>query len=160
MNILIADDEEGFRSLLHDTLGTDPTIHVSAACDGLEAWWLLTDPEHRFDLAIFDIKMPRLSGINLLKRVRGTARFRSMPVILCSGNNDRETVLKSTELSASYYLVKPFKIEVLMEKVHHLANTRRAPAAIVRSHARATASPLLAGTPAASDAEVRSSVAS
>jgi DNA-binding response OmpR family regulator len=126
MNILIADDEEGFRGLLHDVLGSDPTIQLSTASSAMEAWWFLSDSEQRFDLGIFDIKMPQISGFALLKRVRNCAKYRHLPVIMCSGASDRETILRSGQLAANYYLVKPFKIESLLAKVHELGHRRRA----------------------------------
>lgn len=128
MNILIADDEETFRGLLCDVFSADPTIHVASASTAMEAWWFLSDPDpaHRFDLGIFDLKMPGENGFSLLTRVRKCAKYRHLPVIMCSGVNDRETILQSNELAANYYLIKPFKIEALMAKVHELGAGRRA----------------------------------
>ena len=146
MNILIADDEEAMRGLLRDTLGTDPTIQLATASSAIEAWWFLSDPDpaHRFDLGIFDIKMPGEDGFSLLKRVRKCAKYRHLPVIMCSGANDRETILQSTELSASYYLMKPFKIDTLINKVHELGSRRRAAHAPSRSPISKRYSPLAA----------------
>jgi DNA-binding response OmpR family regulator len=125
MNVLIADDEEVFRNMLGDCLSIDPAIQIFSTGSAMEAWWLLGDPEQRFDLGIFDIKMPVISGYDLLKRVRTCPRYRHLPVIMCSGMNDRETVINCTQLAASYYLVKPFKIETLLAKVHELGHRRR-----------------------------------
>ena len=139
MNILIADDEEGFRGLLRDMLGSDPTIRLSIASTAMEAWWLLGDLDQRFDLGIFDIKMPLVNGLSLLKRVRVCPRYRNLPVILCSGANDRETILQSGQLSANCYLVKPFKTETLVAKVQELGHRRRAPVAVTRVPSAASA---------------------
>lgn len=141
MNILIADDEEGFRGLLRDALGTDPTIQLTMTSSALEAWWQLSDPEQRFDVGIFDIKMPQINGFSLLKRVRTCPRYRHLPVIFCSGNNDRETILQSGQLAASYYLVKPFKLQILITKIHELGERRR-PVASTRIPSSASTSPM------------------
>lgn len=141
MNILIADDEEGFRSLLRAALGTDPTIQLITTSSAMEAWWHLSDPEQRFDVGIFDIKMPEINGFSLLKRVRSCPRYRHLPVIVCSGNNDRETILQSGQLAANYYLVKPFKLENLLSKIQELGQRRR-PAATSRVPSSASASPI------------------
>lgn len=143
MNILIADDEEGFRGMLRDVLGSDPTVQLTSAASAQEAWWFLSDTEQRFDLGIFDIKMPVVNGFSLLKRVRNCVRYRNLPVIMCSGANDRETILQSTELSASYYLVKPFKIETLIAKVHELGQRRRVAVATSRPPIGASIAPIL-----------------
>jgi DNA-binding NarL/FixJ family response regulator len=149
MNILIADDEEGFRGLLRDALGSDPTIQLTSACNAMEAWWHLSDLEQRFDVGIFDIKMPQVNGFSLLKRVRSCPRYRHLPVIVCSGNNDRETILQSGQLAANYYLVKPFKLENLLSKIQELGQRRRPVAATSRVPSSASASPI-PGTPTAS----------
>ncbi len=141
MNILIADDEEGFRGLLRDVLGTDPTIQLTITPSAVEAWWHLSDPEQKFDLGIFDIRMPQINGFTLLKRVRSCPRYRHLPVIVCSGNNDRETVLQSGQLAASYYLVKPFKLESLLTKIQELGQRRR-PVASSRIPSSSSASPI------------------
>jgi DNA-binding NarL/FixJ family response regulator len=142
MNILIADDEEGFRGLLRDSLGSDPTIQLTLASSAAEAWWHLSDNDQRFDLGIFDIRMPFVTGFSLLKRVRVCPRYRNLPVIMCSGSNDRETIIQSGQLSANCYLVKPFKIETLLTKVHELGQRRRAPTAISRAPVGSSASPM------------------
>ena len=54
MKILVADDEDACRQLLHDMFATDPRVQLTMARDGAEAWWKLTDPAERYDLAIFD----------------------------------------------------------------------------------------------------------
>jgi DNA-binding response OmpR family regulator len=153
MNILIADDEEGFRGLLHSVLSVDPTIQLSTAASAMEAWWFLSDVEQRFDLGIFDIKMPHINGFALLKRVRSSARYRHLPVIMCSGANDRETILQSGQLAANYYLVKPFKIESLLAKVHELGNRRRAAVATSR---RPASSEVSASQPTTEPSQPRS----
>ena len=142
MNILIADDEEGFRGLLTDVLGTDPTIQLSMASTAMEAWWMLGDVEQRFDLGIFDIKMPVVNGFSLLKRIRVCPRYRNLPVIICSGASDRDSIVQSGQLAANCYLVKPFKVETLLTKVHELGHRRRAPVAVSRTPSGLSAAPM------------------
>jgi DNA-binding response OmpR family regulator len=139
MNILIAEDEEAMRCLLREAITTDPTNEVTAAANGTEAWWLLSDPERRFDLAILDIKMPQADGFSLLKRMRADARCRNLPVIMCSGIVARDSIVESRERGANYYLMKPFKIETLLAKIEELGSSRRAPAVASRSPLGTTA---------------------
>jgi DNA-binding response OmpR family regulator len=142
MNILIADDDEGFRDLLRDALGSDPTIQLSSTTNAMEAWWFLSDPDQRFDLGIFDIKMPVVNGFSLLKRVRNCPKYRHLPVIMCSGINDRDTIIQSGQLGANYHLMKPFKIETLLTKVQDLGQRRRAAVATSRVPSGTSASPI------------------
>jgi len=92
--------------------------------------------------------MPQVNGFSLLKRVRSCPRYRHLPVIVCSGNNDRETILQSGQLAANYYIVKPFKLENLLSKIQELGQRRR-PVASSRHASTASASPI-PGTPTAS----------
>jgi DNA-binding response OmpR family regulator len=142
MNILIVDDDEAFRGLFRDCLSADPTIQLTSTASAMEAWWFLSDPENRFDLGIFDIKMPGATGFSLLKRVRNCVRYRHLPVIMCSGASDRETIRQSGQLAANYYLAKPFKIETLITKVQEYGLRRRAATAVSRPPISATASPV------------------
>ncbi len=118
MKILVADDEEPCRKLLQDILAHDPNVHLTMARDGAEAWWLLTEPDQRYDLGIFDLCMPLVDGLTLIERLRGSASFRSMPVILCTGVNDRETVARAARLAINAYIVKPYRPDSMRQKIH------------------------------------------
>lgn len=116
MNILIADDEEGCRDLLRDIFAPTPEVTLTMTCDGAQAWWALTEPQQRFDLGIFDLKMPVVDGLALIARIRTAAHLRHLPVILCTGTSDRETVAKAARLSINHYVVKPYRAVALREK--------------------------------------------
>lgn len=116
MNILIADDEEDCRNLLRDIFATDPNVTLTMTCDGAQAWWALTDPQQRFDLGVFDLKMPAVDGLALIARIRNSPTLRHLPVILCTGISDRETVAKAARLAINHYVVKPYEAAALREK--------------------------------------------
>ena len=63
MNILIAEDDDISRDLLRRILEREPEYTLTLTSDGEKAWAQLTDPAQRFDLGIFDLMMPRLSGL-------------------------------------------------------------------------------------------------
>ena len=124
MKILVADDEDACRQLLHDMFATDPRVQLTMARDGAEAWWKLTDPAERYDLAIFDLRMPSVDGLALIERVRKSETLSQLPIILCTGINDRETVSRAARLSINHYVVKPYKPDGMREKINALAPRR------------------------------------
>jgi two-component system chemotaxis response regulator CheY len=117
MRILIADDEAECRNLLRDMFIDEPNIELTMAHDGAEAWWLLTEPNRRFDLGIFDLRMPNVDGLKLIERIRTASHARHMPVILCTGTSDRDTVGRAARLAINHYVVKPYKPEAMREKI-------------------------------------------
>ncbi len=117
MRILVADDDDDCRALLQDMFASEPHVQLSMAHDGAEAWWLLTEPHCRFDLCIVDLKMPVVDGLKLIERIRSMPSLRHLPVILCTGVNDRDTVSQAVRLAITHYVVKPYKPEGMREKV-------------------------------------------
>jgi two-component system chemotaxis response regulator CheY len=124
MKILVADDEDACRQLLADMFAGDSSVELTLTRDGAEAWWKLTEPAQRFDLAIFDLRMPLVDGLQLIERMRGSPAHRLLPVILCTGIHDRDTVAKAARLAINHYVVKPYKAESLREKINALAPRR------------------------------------
>lgn len=124
MNVLVADDEAPCRRLIQEIFLDETDIEFTHAEDGAEAWWLLCAPQRRFDLGIFDVRMPKVDGLMLVERIRGSALFRHLPVILCTGIGDRDTVARAARLTVSHYVIKPYRPQGLRDKVLALAPRR------------------------------------
>lgn len=110
--ILVADDDEGIRSLLSAVLG-DAGFNVNAASDGQQAWEALLH-EH-YDLLVTDNEMPRLVGIELIERIRDAGM--TLPIIIASGSFPMEKVRDHPELQIAAALPKPFRIFELLDAV-------------------------------------------
>lgn len=111
MNILVVDDEPRLAQSLARLLaahGHQPTI----ALDGLEAWNLFESKPDAWDLLITDIRMPKLDGVNLARRVR--ARGFGMPIVFISGHGDLPNI---QDLSPASFLAKPFKHSALLDAI-------------------------------------------
>ncbi|MBY6053759.1 response regulator [Cytobacillus firmus] len=113
--ILIAEDEEILRMLIADTL-EDGDFEVDEAEDGEEALKLLE--KKQFDLVILDYMMPGLTGLDVIRKIRGEQALNKEVKILMlsakSQQNEQEEVLKA---GADYFMVKPFSPLQLFEKV-------------------------------------------
>lgn len=111
-HILVVEDDGGMRRLLHKVLSREG-YQVGLASDGLEALEKLG--ENRWSLVIADWKMPRMDGLELLRRIRRTRA--SVPVILITAFGDRDNCREVWDLGAKAYLNKPLKMAELQSEV-------------------------------------------
>ncbi|GAA1731437.1 ANTAR domain-containing response regulator [Aeromicrobium alkaliterrae] len=102
--IVIAEDEALIRLDLAEMLAEEGYDVVGQASDGEQAVALVV--EHRPDVVLMDIKMPRLDGIEAASRI---AEQRLAPVVLLTAFSQRELVDRARDAGAMAYLVKPFQ---------------------------------------------------
>ncbi len=117
MNILVAEDDEGFVSLMREILSSMPEHQTTYCQNGMEGWWHLTDPKVEFDLAILDINMPLVDGLTLLGRIRQNAKLQDLAVIMSTGLTARQKIAEAGALRVSHYLMKPFAPSMLIDKI-------------------------------------------
>jgi UDP-3-O-acyl N-acetylglucosamine deacetylase len=119
--ILVVDDEENIRHTLRGVLA-DEGYDVLEAPDGRRALELLEHTAPR--LAIVDVWMPEVDGIELVERMRAQAP--GIPVIVISGHGSIETAVRVIRLGAFDFLEKPFPLDALLNVVGRaLANGER-----------------------------------
>lgn len=113
MKVLIVDDDVVARMMLmHMIDGAGmaagaAAIDVEEAEDGEDAWGRL-EGGLAPSILFCDLRMPRLSGMELLARVKADARFTALPFVLVSAANDAATMEQALGLGAAGYIVKPF----------------------------------------------------
>jgi DNA-binding response OmpR family regulator len=110
--IIIADDDEGIRSLLLDAMQI-AGFEVYLAADGTEALNLIKAESP--DLLILDIEMPRLGGYQVLRQLRKTSKI---PVIMISARKAIVDKVESFDLGADDYITKPFELAELIARVN------------------------------------------
>ncbi len=110
-SVLIVDDEEIIRSFLFEVLSEE--YDVSLACDGDEA--IEEIRKKKYDLIITDLKMPRVSGEEVVKFACDNDP--NSKVIVISGFSSLYTVSQSINNGACAFLSKPFSIKELMQTV-------------------------------------------
>ena len=112
LRLLIADDEEGIRESLKLLLERE--YEVTLADNGQEAWeWLSRDG---FDLAVLDIKMPKLDGLEILKRMK-RQRIET-PVLMLTAYQSVELAKEAVKLGAVDYVTKPFDSTQVLDAIH------------------------------------------
>jgi DNA-binding response OmpR family regulator len=113
MRILLIDDEEELVSTLAERLSFRG-IDADWACSGKDA--LKKIEETPYDIAVVDIKMPKIGGLELRKMMAG--KYPDMKFIFMTGHGSEEDFRAGSEAAgAEYYLVKPVDIEELIRKM-------------------------------------------
>ena len=109
--ILLVDDEPRVREVVAHYLIRDG-YHVQTAADGASARRYLTD--FKPDLVVLDLMLPLVSGLELLKEIRGGG---DLPVILLTARAEESDRIAGLELGADDYVVKPFSPRELVARV-------------------------------------------
>jgi DNA-binding response OmpR family regulator len=116
--VLVADDEPHIGRIIKMKLEQGP-FKVSLAYDGEEALALINSDEH-LDLALLDLMMPKLSGLDVLRKVREQERFKSLPCIILTAGGDAKHERDALALGATQFLTKPFSPKKLYALVARL----------------------------------------
>jgi len=113
IRVLLVDDEQEFAGVLANRL-TKRHFHVTKKFSGSEAIRMLRKNE--FDIAVLDLKMEDMDGIEVLKIFKIIAP--DMPVIMLTGHGSEDAPKNGFALGAFEYLNKPCDLEILIEKIH------------------------------------------
>lgn len=116
--ILVVDDSLTVREVERKLLETQG-YEVTVAVDGVDGWNNLQGGT--FDLVVSDIDMPRLNGIDLVRKIKAVPLFKALPVMIVSYKDREEDRLRGLEAGANYYLTKSsFHDETLLRAVRDL----------------------------------------
>ena len=120
MKILLVEDTEQLNKALTTVLRRNSYV-VDSAFDGEEA--LIFIEQYQYDLIILDIMLPKVNGLEVLKRIRGSKN--QTPVLLLTAKSTTEDKITGLDLGADDYLSKPFVIDELLARIRALL--RRTP---------------------------------
>jgi DNA-binding response OmpR family regulator len=114
MKVLVADDDDNFRSLVTAIL-TEDGYEVAAEVNGRLAWENLQ--ANGADMAVLDINMPEMDGFELLRHIRTDERFKEMPVLMLTIRAFAEDQVTGYDTGADDYLTKPFANDVFLSRI-------------------------------------------
>lgn len=115
MRLLIVEDEEHIRQQLASTL-KQQGYAVDQAKDGREGTFMLR--EHPYDLAIVDLGLPEISGIEVIQEAR--LQGKTLPILILTARGDWQNKVEGLESGADDYVVKPFHMEEITARVNAL----------------------------------------
>jgi CheY-like chemotaxis protein len=111
VRVLLVEDSSGDANLLLELLKDFKVeAEITVAKDGKEALAHLKDSSSSIghpDLIILDLKLPGMSGHEILRRIKSDPSLRFIPVIVLSSSSDEADIIKSYDLQASCYITKP-----------------------------------------------------
>jgi DNA-binding response OmpR family regulator len=117
LRVLVADDEEDILEVIQDRLEACG-FSVIPAVNGIEALKKIT--AEKFDCVFLDVKMPEMSGIEVLEEVR--KRDTRLPIIIITSSTSREAAIGSLAKGANEFILKPFDWEELKGKIEKVLN--------------------------------------
>jgi len=136
IKVAIADDNRDFADIMQECLNQQSDISlVGVAYNGEEVFSIIEDKKP--DVVILDIIMPHLDGIGVLEKINAMGGKRPKIIMLTALGHENITQ-RVVELGADYYILKPFNMDVLINRIRQLANTisTQRPAAVQSIKAR------------------------
>ncbi|HKY97551.1 MAG TPA: response regulator [Gemmatimonadaceae bacterium] len=117
-HVLVADDEAHIGRIIKLKMEQGP-FRVTLAFDGQEAVDVLEQPD-RIDAAVLDVMMPRLSGLDVLERIRSNEATKDVPCIILTAAGEEEYEREARRSGATAFLTKPFSPKKLYALIARL----------------------------------------
>lgn len=121
--VLVVDDEPKIVQTLQDRLEMN-NFQVLAGYDGREGLDLAI--EHSPDIILLDIIMPFMDGLEMLEKLRENPQTKNIPVIMLTARSQQSDVARAENCGIEDYIVKPFNITELLEKIELLVEKSKA----------------------------------
>jgi two-component system response regulator len=126
--LLVEDNPQDLQLTQRALRKANLTNHIHIARDGVEAIeFLFCEGAHvsrkaseRPKVILLDLKLPKMDGLEVLKRIKGDARTRDIPVVVLTSSKEQNDIVESYHLGVNSYIVKPVNFERFAEAVQHL----------------------------------------
>lgn len=124
MHVLVCDDDPAARFVAKRWLTSALGCVVTDCEDGVQALELLSGGP--FDLALIDLDLPRINGVEVVEAIRAASATRDLPIVILSQERREEVVRALVTLGVSAYLLKPLRERTVLGRIGPLLSTRRA----------------------------------
>ena len=124
LKILVVDDFATMRKVIRNLLKQGGFENIVEAEDGVAALKIIQS--QKVDFVISDWNMPNMSGLELLKAVRGSDDLKELPFLMVTAEALKDNVVAAVKAGVSNYIVKPFTAEVLTEKIEKIVKSMAA----------------------------------
>ena len=118
IKVLIVDDFATMRRILKNILKQLGFKNLVEADDGTTAWEVLETQS--IDLIISDWNMPKMTGLELLKKVRASDNHKGTPFLMVTAEAQKQNVIEAVQAGVSNYVVKPFTAEAISDKLEKI----------------------------------------
>lgn len=115
MRVLVVDDFSTMRRIVKNILRQIGFTNVVEADDGTTAWDVLN--KDNIEFIVSDWNMPKMTGIELLRKVRASEEFADTPFLMVTAEAQQENIIEAVQAKVSNYIVKPFTAETMKQKI-------------------------------------------
>ena len=119
--LLVEDNADDEQLTLRAMRQSEVPNMIRVARDGAEALERLFDPGARLpDLILLDLKLPKVSGLEVLQRIRSDAKTRGLPVVVLTSSDEEKDIVESYNLGANSFIRKPVDFDEFIDAVRQL----------------------------------------
>ena len=118
MKVLVVDDFATMRRILRGVLKEIGFTKIVEADDGSTALAVLK--KDKVDLIVSDWNMPEVTGLELLKAVRGDESMKNVPFLMVTAEGQKDSVVQAVQAGVDNYVVKPFTADTIKEKLEQI----------------------------------------
>jgi len=120
MKILVVDYFSTMRRIVKNILRQLNFNNIVEADDGASALDILQ--KEKIDMVVSDWNMPKMTGLELLKAMRGDDALKDIPFLMVTAEAQQENIIEAVKSGVSNYIVKPFTAETLGQKINQVFN--------------------------------------
>lgn len=122
--ILVVDDFPTMRKIVKSVLKQLGYNNLTEAEDGAQALQMLKSDD-RFQFVVSDWNMPNMTGIELLKAVRGDPKLKHLPFLMITAEAEKDNIVEAVKSGVNSYIVKPFNASTMKEKLEKMFANRK-----------------------------------
>jgi len=118
MRILVVDDFSTMRRIISNVLRQCGYENIVEAEDGTRALEVLES--EKIDFVVTDWNMPQMSGLDLLKAIRGSETWKDIPVLMVTAEALQDNIVAAAQAGVNNYIIKPFDAKTLADKINKI----------------------------------------
>ncbi|MFN8445938.1 MAG: response regulator [Caldilineaceae bacterium] len=120
--LLVEDNADDEELVLYALAKNNLANHVRVAHDGAEALEILFAEGNTSypKLVLLDLKLPKIDGLEVLRQIKGNAQTKTIPVVVISSSRAEQDLIRSYQLNANGYVIKPIDFSQFAEAVQQL----------------------------------------
>lgn len=123
LKVLIVDDIDSMRKVIKNMLKQIGFDEIDEAKSGDKAWIMLEQAQKEnqpYQLILSDWAMPKMNGLDLLKKIRNTDELKKVPFLMITAASEQDNVVKAMKEGVSDFIIKPFSSGTLKNKVENI----------------------------------------